>query len=55
MGCTYLLVGISDLSVYKMTCLCSNYEWGTLENKHIYCVYNFRNMKIYFVLFIMCK
>jgi len=29
---------MSDLSdnYLKMAYLCSNYEWGTLENKHVY-------------------
>jgi len=33
-----LLIEISDLSddYLKMTYLFSNYEWGILENKHIY-------------------
>ena len=38
MECTFLFVGISCLSdnYLKKTYLCSNYEWGILEKKHIY-------------------
>ena len=38
MKCTFLLFKISDISdnYLNMICLCSNYEWGILENKHIY-------------------